>query len=221
MPQCKHIRVNHDDAQCKKMATPGWEYCRTHGGNRKGGIVNSNLKNGRYSRYLPESIQKNYEELLADPDLLDLSHEIAVLQALYGELIREVEAGGSRENWLEMKNLWGDFLMAVQSEDVDEQTECAKNINDMFDRADKNHTGLKQLQDMSDTIRKLSKDEQTRRVQNQTMIGVETVMVLLYAALASLKEAAYRHAEPAVAERIIQDAEFNHARLIGAGQSSG
>jgi hypothetical protein len=219
MAQCEKIKKNGE--QCGRVATPGYRFCKIHGGNRKAGIARYELKNGRYSKYLPENIQANYEELLSDPELLDLSHEIALMQTLFGELVQEIQSGGSRANWKELQNMWGEFLVAVEMEDIEEQTDLVNRINDAFERSDKNNTGLKQIQDMSDTLRKLSKDEQMRRVQNQTMIGVEQVMVLLVAALSSLKEAAFLYAEPAVAEKIIEYAESNHRRLIGSGKDTG
>lgn len=65
--------------------------CRLHGARTKSGPQHWNYKHGRYSKALKgQSLQKRYEAALADPNLLNLTNEIALRVARQQELLEQL-----------------------------------------------------------------------------------------------------------------------------------
>lgn len=58
-----------------------------HGGKSLVGPANPAWKGGRYSRLFPTQLRARYEAMLADPALLSLSKEVALVDARIGELL--------------------------------------------------------------------------------------------------------------------------------------
>jgi hypothetical protein len=69
--------------------------CRMHGGASLSGVASATFRHGRYSTALPKGLRVAYEQGRSDPDLLDLSDEIAVLQLRCRELLSAWEASGA------------------------------------------------------------------------------------------------------------------------------
>jgi hypothetical protein len=60
----------------------GKEVCMMHGGKSRGGVASPRFKNGRYSRYLPQRLLEQYNEILNDPRLMEIREDIALFDAL-------------------------------------------------------------------------------------------------------------------------------------------
>ena len=214
--QCKAITVTTNE-RCKRSALEGDYYCSHHALNGQSGFRSTNLKSGRYSKYLPENIRADYETLLNDPDILSLENEIALMQSVLGRKVDEIAAGGTKNNWNTLQDYWSELMMAITNGDSRAQTDCILRIDEFLHKAEGEQTVTTEIRALTDSIRKLSESEQRRRVQNETMMGVERVMILMYSALQSLKDAAYLHAPPDIARKIIATAEKKHNELIGRG----
>lgn len=63
--------------------------CYMHGGPTPGGLASPNLTNGRYSKYLKglPQLRKDYQAALADPAIVALDGELALLTVRAGELL--------------------------------------------------------------------------------------------------------------------------------------
>jgi len=170
---------------------------------------------GRYSRNVSGQLKQDYERLLADETLLNLADEIAMLQTIYGNKLEEIQAGGAEHNWQKMASLWEDFMQAVVNGDSATQTRLVYEVDELITKHAQQTIGIKEVQSLSESLRRLVESESKRRVQNETLIGVENVMLIIEAALTAFKESAYKFAEPLTARKIIGDAEQRHRRLIG------
>lgn len=85
--------------RCKLPPVPGRKTCRFHGGRNAVGLAAPNLKNGKYSKYLPARLLSIYEESIEDPRLLDLSNDISLVDARLADLLKRVDTGESGEAW--------------------------------------------------------------------------------------------------------------------------
>src|SRR4051794_14907848 len=74
------------DHVCLGPVVEGRKRCRMHFGNVPRGMASPHTKTGRYSKDLPTRLLARYEEAMNDPDLLNLSSEIALLGARLSEL---------------------------------------------------------------------------------------------------------------------------------------
>ena len=71
---------------CQNRPMPNGR-CRMHGGKSLGGIASPNFKHGGYSKFLPVRLGDNYQEAMADPELLALRDDIALLDARVHDLM--------------------------------------------------------------------------------------------------------------------------------------
>jgi hypothetical protein len=90
---------------CDRDAMPNG-VCYTHGGKSPGGIASATFKTGRYSKYLPDRLAGRYEQAAADPDLLALRDDIALLDTRIAQTVSALDTGESREAWSSLFALW-------------------------------------------------------------------------------------------------------------------
>ena len=65
--------------RCKRFASVGREVCSVHGGKSLRGVSHPGFRHGRYSKALPARLSKEFRKLLADPNLVGLRDELALL----------------------------------------------------------------------------------------------------------------------------------------------
>jgi hypothetical protein len=70
--------------------------CRLHGGRTPRGLANANTRTGRYSRDLPTRVLARYESALADPELLSVRDDIALLQGAITDTLAELRDAENR-----------------------------------------------------------------------------------------------------------------------------
>jgi hypothetical protein len=75
--------------QTKQVLSNG--RCRMHGGTVKRGLASPNTKTGRYSLDLPTRVLARYEAAMADPTLLSLKDDIALVQAAIAQTLDEIK----------------------------------------------------------------------------------------------------------------------------------
>lgn len=89
---------------CKLTAEPGRQFCGIHGGKALAGPDSGTWKHGRFSKYLPARLLDKYHESLNDPDLLNLTEQIAVTDARIAELYASLDRGESGHLWKQLKD---------------------------------------------------------------------------------------------------------------------
>ncbi len=99
---------NRKGEQCRKPAVPGRTVCHYHGGKTPVGAAAPAFKHGRYSKYLPKRWLERYEAALANPDLLALKDEIALIDLRIADL---VEGATTPEK---QAAVWPDLLAAIE-----------------------------------------------------------------------------------------------------------
>lgn len=62
-----------------------------HGGSTPRGMALPQTKHGRYSKDLPTRLLSRYEEAVSDPELLNLSAEIALIDAMTRDVMESLE----------------------------------------------------------------------------------------------------------------------------------
>jgi hypothetical protein len=99
--------------------------CRLHGGKTPGGIASPNWKHGRYSRYVPNGLRRDYERTVADPDLLSIEDLVAAQRARLCEIFRsmsqlEPPPSGSAAHALD------DYLPSLREKDKNQRKKALK-----------------------------------------------------------------------------------------------
>lgn len=69
----------------------GRTVCLAHGGRTPRGVASPSFKTGRYSRSLPGHLVADYERALADPQLLSVRNDIALVDAVILSLLGQLD----------------------------------------------------------------------------------------------------------------------------------
>lgn len=113
--------------RCKRVASPGGTVCAMHGGKTPRGMASPHTVHGRYSKHLKGGILKTYRETIADPEILALDSEIALLAGRLADLLERIAGGGPGPR--ELAAAWAELDRARQSKD-------AQGFNRAFARMD-------------------------------------------------------------------------------------
>jgi hypothetical protein len=93
---------------CRRPPLAGRTRCRLHGGKSLAGIASPCFKHGRRSKYLkhlPKELRAHHTEARADPQLLSLREDIALLAARIIVLLRSLSAVKAPSRWRVVKTL--------------------------------------------------------------------------------------------------------------------
>lgn len=82
--------------RCQDVAVFENGRCRRHKGTAPRGIANPLTTTGRYSRDLPARVLLRYEAALADPELLSVRDDIALLQGAITDVMAELKEAEAR-----------------------------------------------------------------------------------------------------------------------------
>src|SRR5579863_9488305 len=77
-------------SRCRKWAMRGHTVCRNHGALSPRGVASPAFKTGRYSRSLPARLVGRYQEAVADPELLSLRDDLALIDSRTSALLQRV-----------------------------------------------------------------------------------------------------------------------------------
>lgn len=91
MAQCT-AKSKQSGQQCKRYAAAGSTKCVMHGGATPRGADSPNLKHGRYSPYLRDSLQAKLGNV-RDENPLDLLPELDMQRTLFAEYVSRFETG--------------------------------------------------------------------------------------------------------------------------------
>lgn len=104
--------------------------CRVHGGATPAGPASVHFKHGRHSKLLKDikGLNAHYERALADPDLLNLDAEIALIDARIGQLLEKVKAPNAS-----VDGIWPqlDALIENRRKLVDTESKRLKDLHAM------------------------------------------------------------------------------------------
>lgn len=103
-------RSKRTGARCRKHAAPGRDVCSMHGGKTPRGIHSPHWRGRGYSKDLPTRLADRFRLALQDPQLLELSSEIALLDARVGELL----AGLPKDRAAADHDTWGELVALVE-----------------------------------------------------------------------------------------------------------
>lgn len=186
--QCTAIS-KRSGKQCEGPAVIGSrnQRCRMHGGVSLPGLANPSFKTGRYSRLLPQRIQELYEEALSNPDLLEMSDHIALLEARVGEILEQMKGEEIVPRWSALKEVVDEFITAALSEDVEKRNEALGKLNDIMSAGDAFDRSWGQIEGTIEQLRKVADTEIKRKKDLHQMVPVERVQVLMTAVSVAIK----------------------------------
>jgi hypothetical protein len=188
MPQCK-AKSKRSGERCKRAAAIGREVCSMHGGKSPRGLASASLKTGRHSRYLPTRLLDQYEASLSDPELLDLSNEIALLDSRLADVLRRVDTGGAGAIWHQLRDKVDLVQDAIRREDREGAAGLTNEIFQAIRRGQADYLAWQEIADLVERRRRLVESEQKRRVAMHQLVQADDAFRLVNVIAMAVRDA--------------------------------
>lgn len=171
---------NKRGESCGNHAVNGSSKCKFHGGASLIGVASPNFKHGRHSKHLPSRLAARYSEALADPQLLELRDEIALVGTRQTELLEQLDSGLTLERWRIAQMAYGELITAIQKRDGAGLQLAMIALEDALGVHVTNDAVVwEEVIVLSEHRRRLVESEHKRMVNMQQMITSEQAMALL------------------------------------------
>lgn len=185
--QCK-AKSKQSGERCKRHATPGKEVCRIHGGKTPSGIASPHYKTGRYSKAIPAKLMARYEEAQADPKLLELKDDAALLTARVNDMLTRVEQGDSPALWNQLRDAYNELYEAIFEHKDQTMMRASLTVLDrLISRGIADWKAWHEIQQTVEARRRVVESEHKRLGQMEQLVTVGEMMVLASALLASVQ----------------------------------
>lgn len=166
----------------------GQSVCYHHGGRTPTGVASPQFRHGRYSKVLPERLAGRYEQALADPEILALRDEIALLDARKAELLGRVLSGESGEAWQQARRQQQALTQSLNKGDIAAARSAIMELERIIGRGLADYAAWREIQGLLDQRERLVRSERQRMVQGQQMISLQQVMVFVNAISSLVRE---------------------------------
>jgi hypothetical protein len=164
---------------CPRPAMKGRTVCYHHGGKTPRGLASPQTTHGRYSRHLPTRMAARYQEAQADPELLVLRDEIALLDSRLSDILSRVDTGESGALWSELTKSWEAFSLARSAGNVPKMTELLAHHEALLTRGRADYAAWAEIGSLLDRRARFVESERRRYVEMQQMVSVEQAMLFL------------------------------------------
>lgn len=199
-------------ARCKRAGMASNGRCRLHGGASLVGPASPQWRHGRHSKYLQVGLLERYRVALADPNLITLQSEVALVDARIAELLEAVGQTGNTRLWRDAHAKLQAFKGAAGkgTEAVGAARVALTQLEEILNAGLQASATWDELADRLDLRRRLVDSETKRQKDLFQMISVDRVMQVIGLLLETVKG---NVKDPSALAAI--NAEF--IRLAGAG----
>lgn len=170
---------------CQRAPMPNGR-CYQHGGKSLAGPASPSFKHGRYSKYLPRDLQGRYEAALADPDLLALNDEIAVVSTRGMQLLERLKTGEGASAWALVQAGYDLVVEALREADAQKAQAGLLHIDGAIKRAASEQeiwadflAHVEQQRKLVDTERRLEEVKQQTVTVKELMTYVAQIVSIL------------------------------------------
>lgn len=154
-----------------------------HGGKTPRGYDLPQTTTGRYSKHLPTRLSALFEEANADPELLSVRRDIALIDALIVTNIDRLDSKESGEAWKLMRKAVDACELAYKNEQYAQLEKALRDMRDVINERVAHYATEAEIRDKIDQRRKLVETEQKISLQGERAISVEQLMLLMGAVL--------------------------------------
>lgn len=202
--------------QCEGPAIAGTDppMCRMHGGASLRGTSVPGFKNGRYSKFLPSHLDELYQEAISNPDLLEMSDHIGLLEARIQDILSRSSEGEPIPEWEEVADAFAQVETAILGGDPETYIRALDRMHTYLDAGKKWDATWHQILSTMEQLRKMADTEVKRKKELHQMIPVERVMILVAALSNIVKRNVTNPAEVQAIQREFVSLYANHSTRI-------
>lgn len=161
--------------------------CKMHGGKAKSGIASATYKDGRYSKVLPTRMVERYNAAITDPELLNLSAEIAVVDSRLSDLLIRVETGDAGDVWDKLAKARHKYADASLKADISEMGAQLDAMCALIDRGAADIAAWREIHSVLEQRRRLVESERKRLVEQEQMLTLHEAMTFFNAVASAVK----------------------------------
>lgn len=170
---------------CQGQAVPESDppRCIYHGGN----IVKDNpwlvakIRKGRWSKHLPQHLQKRYVQYLEDKEILSLREDLALLDVRLGELLSQIDTKETGQHWSSLQKITADYRKLVRKfKGLPAQELTEEFLSELFsviDGGSSQYMIWAEIRGLVDERKKVAESERKRLIEMNQMITTEEAMV--------------------------------------------
>lgn len=173
---------------CSSRAIMANGRCRMHGGSTPSGLALPQTIHGRHSRYLPTRLISRYEEAVADPELLTLKDDIALIDTRLSEVINALNTGESKQAWEVLAYGWGAFADGWKDMAPDDMEASVERISGVIKNGLAESYVWNEIRALVKERADLVSNERKRLVELQQYVTTEKALLFVHAVMASVKK---------------------------------
>lgn len=181
-------RSKRSGEQCRRDAMIGRDCCYMHGGATPRGTALPQTKHGRYSKSVPVRLAARYEEALADPELLSLREEAALVSSQIHDTLARMERGETGGLWLDLQKAWARMTEAKARGDVAGTTDALNDVGALIRRGASDAAANRELRGVILDKARVAESERKRLVEAQQVLSVQQAMAFVGAVTAVVAE---------------------------------
>lgn len=151
------------------------------------GADNHSFTTGRYSKFLPSQMSELYEDAVWNPELLDMSDNIALLEARIQTLLNEFADDQPVPRWSAIKELFDQFTTDLLGTDREKAIKALQAINAQLIAGMRWDTTWDQVTGTMEQLRKVADTEIKRKKELNMMVPIERVVILMAAVAHAVK----------------------------------
>jgi hypothetical protein len=171
---------NKQGGICKSPAMANGR-CRMHGGKTPVGVGLPQTRTGRYSKHLPLRLAECYQEAIADPELLSVREDVALLDSRLNDVMASASNQESGELWNSLKEARRAYVGASGKDAEEKRRDAISTILWLIDEGYQEWQSWKDIRFMLQERKQLVESERKRLVDMQQMITAERAMLLVAA----------------------------------------
>lgn len=176
MPICT-AKAKTTGQRCKANAVTGMTVCRMHGGKTPSGPDLPQFKHGRHSKHLPKAMAEAYAASIGDPDLLNLTSELALLDARLGDQLARLEHVDPYVLKAELADLIGQLGLVAGNEAM--VAAVGRKMMEVAQKMIEEHKAWRDARETMELRRKTVETEVRRRTTMAQIMTAEQVMVAI------------------------------------------
>lgn len=188
MVQCI-AKSKQSGQRCRRAATKGMEVCPIHGGKSLKGMASPVFKTGLHSKYMPKHLLDSYHEAFNDPELLNMRHDLALVEARLGELLQRVQSGESKTLWSDARKACDKLREAFANDNLGGVQVASEQLDRLIGEGLTDYAAWNEIHAIVEQRRKLVESEQKRLVAMNQMITAEQALMLM----AAIQDIVSRH----------------------------
>jgi hypothetical protein len=189
---------------CQKPPCKGKRRCRLHGGKSLGGVASGKYKHGRYSRYLPTGLRKQYEESKHDPQLLSHEPDLRLMDLRLQSLLTSIDSQASLETFSQAQIQWELLEQAQDNNDPREMGRVMLRLRALMRSTQPSGPVWNEIRDVIEQRRKLLESESRRIHQSSNSMSGEQILALIEYIVDVLRTSVSKYADRLIASKILQ-----------------